>query len=98
MKRNFIQIDELCRHYKVELAFFDRLREEGLIETYVYEETICLDQEQISNLEKMIHLHQDLHLNIEGIDVALNLLNKVEKLHQELRSVKNRLRLYETEE
>lgn len=95
MEKNYIKIDELCRHYKVEVSFFDRLQEEGLIETYTLEETVCLDHEQISDLEKIIHLHQDLHLNIEGIDVVLNLLQKVDELKSELNATKNRLRIYE---
>ena len=44
----------------------------------------------------MIHIHQDLNVNIEGIDVVVNLLQKMENLQNELISVKNTLRLYES--
>ena len=41
-------------------------------------------------------MHQELDVNIEGIDVVFNLLQKIDDLQNELISVKNRLRLYES--
>ncbi|KDN54518.1 hypothetical protein FEM21_22410 [Flavobacterium seoulense] len=40
-------------------------------------------------------MHQDLEVNIEGIDVVLNLLQKIDALQTELLQVRNRLLLYE---
>ena len=46
-------------------------------------------------IEKMIRMHQELDVNIEGIDVVFNLLQKIDSLQKELANVRNRLRLYE---
>ncbi|MDO9136514.1 MAG: chaperone modulator CbpM [Lutibacter sp.] len=43
----------------------------------------------------MIRMHLDLNINIEGIDIAFNLLQKIDELENELISIKNRLRIYE---
>ncbi|MGZ0015374.1 chaperone modulator CbpM [Yeosuana sp. AK3] len=93
--KNLIQIQTLCSHYNLEFSFFDDLNNTGLIEIEIVEEKQFIHQDQIGNLEKMIRLHNELHLNLEGIDVVFNLLEKERQLHKELNALKNRLRLYE---
>jgi hypothetical protein len=36
-----------------------------------------------------------LEINIEGIDIAFNLLKKIDELENEIISIKNRLKIYE---
>ncbi len=92
---NFIPVNTLCTHYKVELSFFDNLNAIGLIEIQTVEEMQYVHQDSIYDIEKMIRMHQDLDVNIEGIDVVLNLLQKIDALKKEIHTVRNRLRLYE---
>ncbi len=92
---NFIPLATLCTHYHIEMAFFDSLNEVGLIEIESIEESHFIHAERISEVEKIIRLRNDLHLNLEGIDVVLNLLQKMDQLQHELISTQNRLRLYE---
>ncbi len=92
---NFIPVNTLCIHYKVELSFFDNLNAIGLIEIQTVEEMQYVHQDSIYDIEKMIRMHQDLDVNIEGIDVVLNLLQKIDALKKEIHTVRNRLRLYE---
>jgi len=91
----FIPINELCANYQIEISFFNELHEVGLIEIIKYKQTSCVSLETIIDLEKMIRMHQDLNINIQGIDVAFNLLKKVEYLNNELTTLKNKLRLYD---
>jgi len=44
---------------------------------------------------KNLRLHNELNVNLEGIDVVLNLLKKKRVLRDEVNALKNRLRLYE---
>lgn len=92
---NFIPVNTLCTHYKVELSFFDNLNTIGLIEIQTVEEMQYVHRDSIYDIEKMIRMHQDLDVNIEGIDVVLNLLQKIDALKKEIHAVRNRLRLYE---
>mgnify|MGYP000430098390 CR=1 FL=1 len=46
---------------------------------------------------KIIRLHNELNVNLEGIDVVFNLLEKEKQLRDELTALKNRIRLYENE-
>lgn len=91
----YIALNELCLHYEIELSFFTSLSEIGLIEITTIESIDCIDCDHIDSIEKMIRLHQDLNINLEGIDTIFNLLSKIDELQNELIETKNRLRLYE---
>mgnify|MGYP003399284326 FL=1 len=92
---NLILLDELSKHYDIEVTFFSSLDELGLIQITTIKSTRYVHQDQIQNLEKMIRMHHDLEINIPGIDAAFNLLNRIDVLQNELNKTKNRLRLYE---
>jgi len=91
----FIPLQEISKHYEVEVSFINDLGEIGLIQISIIEETHYVHQDQIRNIEKMIRLHHDLNVNIEGIDAVFNLLDKIDALQEELNGVKNRLKIYE---
>jgi chaperone modulatory protein CbpM len=93
---NLIPLPTLSAHYKVEIAFFNNLNEMGLLEIKTIEEIQYIDANAIFEIEKIIRMHQELEVNIEGIDVVFNLLQKIEDLQNELATIKNRLRLYES--
>jgi hypothetical protein len=93
---NLIPIPELCNHYTVELSFFTNLSEMGLLEIKTIESKQYIDSDAIYEIEKMIRMHQELDVNIAGIDVVFNLLQKIDGLQNELTALKNRLRLYES--
>lgn len=90
-----ISTQTLCAHYNIEVSFVDDLNKMGLIQIEIIEQRQFIHQDQISNLEKIIRLRHELNLNLEGIDVVFNLLEKERELRNELNTLKNRLRLYE---
>lgn len=90
-----VEIEILCTHYSIEPSFIDTLSEYGLLELMMKEERRFIEKERISDLERMIHLHYDLEINMEGIDTITHLLERVNELHNELNQLRNRLRFYE---
>ncbi len=94
---NLIPLNQLCTHYKVEMSFFSNLSEIGLIEIKTIEQSQYIHHDKINDIEKMIRMYYELDVNIEGIDIVFNLLQKIDDLQNELISVKNRLRLYEND-
>ena len=92
--QELILIDTLCTHYQLEVTFFDALDTMGLIEIQIFEQTKYIPQDKISDLEKMIRLHHELNVNIEGIDVVFNLLQQQLKLKEEVNALKNKLQFY----
>lgn len=92
---NLVPVAVLCTHYRVEMSFFSRLEEVGLLNLESIEETQYVPSERIGEVEKIIRMQHDLNLNLEAIDVVFNLLDKVNGLQNELQTVRRRLRLYE---
>ena len=92
---NLIPLSLLYKHYNIEMSFFNNLNEMGLIEIFTIDEAKYIHPDNLNEIEKMIRMHQELAVNIEGIELLINLLQKIDDLQGELISVKNRLRLYE---
>ena len=97
MEKNLIPVETLCSHYEIEFSFINSLYQTGLIELTFIEEMHFIEEEHVADIEKMIRLHSELNINIEGIDVVFNLLEKEKQLREELTSLKRRLRLYEND-
>ena len=93
--KNLIQIKQFCVYHEIENTFITELNNYGLVEIIIQEEEEYLQPEQLPAIEKMIRMHYDLNINLEGIDAIYHLLNKIEVLQQHLTSTQNKLRLYE---
>ncbi|MBE8723758.1 chaperone modulator CbpM [Flavobacterium hungaricum] len=93
--KNLIQIKQFCIYHEIENTFITELNNYGLIQIIVEENDEFLEPEQLPTVEKMIRMHYDLKINLEGIDAIAHLLNKIESLQQNLKAAQNKLRLYE---
>jgi chaperone modulatory protein CbpM len=69
-----------------------------LIEISSIEETGFIDSKQCQQLEKYIRFYYELDINMEGIETINHLLERIISLRDEIAALKNRLRLYETNE
>lgn len=92
---DLIPADEICVRYKVQRQFVDSLYESGIIEIVVVEETEYIHCDHLANFEKMMRLHNELDINLEGLEAINHLLNQIEKLQKDNMKLKNRLGLYE---
>ncbi|MDT0675214.1 chaperone modulator CbpM [Autumnicola musiva] len=90
-----IPADKICLQYQVERTFIHSLGENGLIEIISVEEKQYVHCKHLRNLEKMMRLHRDLHINVEGLQAVEHLLNQISKLKKQNIQLKNRLGLYE---
>ena len=90
-----ILAEEFCTHYKIQLSFINNLNQFGLIEITSVEEKPYIPQSQLQKLEQIIRLHDDLNINLEGIDAITHLLDRVKSLQTEIAGLKNRLSIYE---
>jgi len=90
-----IAVDQFCAFNDIEASFVSSLQQNGLIEFTTVEETEFLNSEQLQQLEKYIRFYYELDINLEGIDVIMHLLNRVNDMHQVITALRNRLRLYE---
>jgi MerR HTH family regulatory protein len=91
--KNLILIDTVCSHHNIEISFVSALREYGLIEVVEMADNQYLSNEQLKDFEKMMRLHYELNINLEGIDVIARLLQRIDDLQQELLAARNKLTL-----
>ena len=96
--RDLILIENFCTKQEIDFSFINLLQEFGLIEIIIHEDNKYLPQEQLKEVEKMMRLHYDLDINMEGIDVITHLLKRIQYLQDELRLTQNKLKLYESED
>ncbi|SFA92843.1 MerR HTH family regulatory protein [Flavobacterium swingsii] len=92
---NLILIDQFCLHHDINMTFITGLHDYGMIEIIVVEEKQYFPHEQLAQVEKMIRLHYELEINLEGIDTIMTLLQQIENLQTELINRQNRINFLE---
>jgi len=92
---NLISIQTICSNYDIEFSFINSLHEYGLIQITTIDQSQYCHKNKIVEIEKLIHLHHDLGINMEGIDVIFNLLERINTLSDENDFLKNRIDFFE---
>ena len=95
METELITISDYCTNYGVEPTFIIALEEAGLIALTTIGEDKFLHFGQLVEMERYIHFHYDLEIDINGIEAILNLLHKVKQMQQEIKVLKNHINLHE---
>jgi len=91
---NLVLIAQFCLHYDVEPSFISSLHDFGLISLQELHDEHYLSVEEIREVERMVRLHYDLGINLEGIDAIATLLKQIEVLQHELMVTKNSLKSF----
>ena len=89
-----ITLEIICQHYQIEPSFIHRLDDLGLIELVTVGNAMCIEEQQIDHIDRIMRLHHELEINPEGIDVVFNLLDKINHLEQSLLSAENKLSIF----
>lgn len=90
---NLISLKQFCEHHAIEETFIFSLNENDIIKVITINENSYIHLDSLEKTEKIIRLHLDLSINIEGIDVIIQLLDKIEFLEKELLITKSKLAL-----
>ena len=93
--QQWIPANEFCASHNIEISFIRSLQETGLVEITIIEDAGFIPASQLQQLEKIIRLHFDLDINLEGIETVTHLLEHIKSLQDEVISLKNKLRRYE---
>jgi len=97
-KEHLISAIEFCTNHEIEISFISSLHETGLIEIVRIEENEYIDEGQLLQLEKIVRFYYDLGINLEGIETINHLLDRMNGMQDEIITLRNRLRLYESGE
>ena len=95
MTQDFIIADEFCASHQLEISFIYSLKEHGMIETIFIDQSLCFYADELPRVEQIVRLHRDLDINLEGIEVINDLLQRIEEMQSEIGRLRKRLDLYE---
>jgi len=93
-----IAVDDFCASHDIEISFISSLQQSGLIEITTIENSGFIEADKLRQLEKYVRLFYEMDINLEGIETIDYLLLHINSMQEEIRTLRNRLRLYETSE
>jgi chaperone modulatory protein CbpM len=91
-----ITIETLCAHYQINPGFVTALNEIGLIETIQIQDEQFIDTVHLVRIERIIRLHEDLEINLEGIEVIDRLLDRLDLMRKQIIILENKLQRFES--
>ncbi len=90
-QEKLIPAKDFCIHHNIEYSFINSLEDSGLIQVQSIKRSSFIHVDDLHRLEKFVHLHYDLDINIEGIETINYLLEKMEEMQKEMVRLKNKL-------
>ena len=85
MEKTLFKVTDICRSGRIEHTFIQELHQNGLIEIIIQEEQEFIEEEQIPQIERFSNWHYELELNVQGIEVVQHLIDRIEKLQEEIK-------------
>ena len=86
-----IAAEECCSYYNIELSFVQLLDEHGLISLNRADDKVFISHDELPNLEKYMHLHYDLNINLEGLEAISHLLERIHDLQRQMVLLQNKV-------
>jgi hypothetical protein len=90
-----IQLQQFCIHHHIQQQFVYALQDAGLIEIIEEEDDLFIPSDHLEELEKMVRLHTDMDINIEGIEAITHLLQRMHQMQLQIVQLSNKLSSYE---
>ena len=90
-----ITVEEYCISHKINEDFVISLYELDIISIKTIETKQYIYDEHLPILERMTRLHEELGINIEGLEAIMHLQEKISRMQQEMQRLKNHLRRFE---
>ena len=94
MPSNLIIVNEYCEKCHLDPSFILLLEEDGLINVRTVDGQRYLEASELYDLERFARWYYDLSINIEGISVIRDLLDRIHGMENEIRDLRRELQLF----
>ncbi|GAA4112489.1 hypothetical protein GCM10022393_10970 [Aquimarina addita] len=94
-EEHLISLKDFCVYHELEFSFIHTLGEMGLISIISSQQTSFIRNEELPKLEQILLFHRELEINLEGVEVIMRLLKKVNTIQEEMNILRNKLGFYE---
>lgn len=88
MEKTLFRVIDICRSNNIEQTFIQELHSNGLIEIIYLEEQAFIEEDQVLIVERFSTWHYELEINVQGIEVVQQLLERIEALQSEIKALK----------
>lgn len=86
-----ISIQEIIQVYQIDSHFLDELIASELLHPETEDSVQYIVFEELTHLERFTNWHYDLEINLPGIEVIHKLLNQMEELRNENKSLQQNI-------
>ncbi|MDX1328504.1 MAG: chaperone modulator CbpM [Arenibacter sp.] len=94
-QEEYIAIEDFCTSHNIASEFVIQLYDMGLIDMVFQENLQYLPLNQLPKAEKIVRLHLDLEINVQGLGVVTELLDRIQDMQNEITALHNKLSRYE---
>lgn len=91
----FISVTDLCTGHNISNDLLIELKEYELLDIVEKQNQWYIRLTELPRVEKILRLHIDLDINLEGVEVIAQLLDRINVMQNEIIRLQNRLRIYE---
>lgn len=78
MSTTYITIQQFCTFHRCEAVIVEDFVDHGIVETHHENDARVIPGAQVARLERALRLYTELGVNAAGIDIILNLLDRLE--------------------
>jgi len=93
--KKLISIQQFCSIYETPTSFLDDLHDYEIIKFKVIDNTKHIKLKDVSTIEKLMRLHFDLDINMEGLDAIIHLTHQINDLQEEINHLRRQINFYE---
>ncbi len=90
-----ISVTQFCSQYNIPESFISSLLNYELIDLVEINSLSYIQNKDIERAERLMRMHYDLEINMEGLDVVSRLLEQIEDLNREILTLRNKIDFYE---
>ena len=94
MDHQLIIMDTYCQRTSIQQDFIHNLNGLGLITVVRQEEVSCIQDVDIPKIEQLHRIHMDLNVNMEGLDVIYQMLDRMQHMQDEIRQLRRELDVF----
>ncbi len=91
----YVSVRQFADFHQITITLLHEFAEFGLINIQEVENEPCIVIDSLDRYERAIRLHKELGVNKEGIEIILEMRNKIEQLQNELNNMHRKLQKYE---
>lgn len=89
-----IALHTFCVSNNIPESFIEQLSTYELIEVIEIDSVKQIKTTELEKVQRLMRLHYDLNVNLEGIDIINNLLDRIQSLEETIRVLENENAFY----